>query len=83
MILVANLVPSTFFFTIALGRMLLSCRVIICSAKTFINNHPSVPENFVHFTGKHLCWSLSLLNPEGGSEDLQLNLKETPAQVFS
>ena len=75
MILVANLVPSAsfcderkaIFFKIALGRMLLSCRVNICSARsfqTFRSNHLRVLENFVNFTGKHLRWSLYLIKPE-------------------
>ena len=43
------------------------------------SSHQRVLENFANFTGKHLCWSLSLIKPEG----LQLYLKETPAQMFS
>ena len=86
MILVGNIVPrasfrdmgkAIFFFKIALGMMLFSCRVNICSAKAFPettsrSNHQRVLENFANFTGKHLCWS-----------HLQLYLKETLAQMFS
>ena len=93
MILVGNIVPrasfrdmgkAIFFFKIALGMMLFSCRVNICSAKAFPettsrSNHQRVLENFANFTGKHLCWSLSLMK----SECLQLYLKETLAQMFS
>ena len=32
-------------------------------------------KNFAMFTGKHLCWSLLLI-------DLQLSFKGTPTQVF-
>ena len=60
MILVANLVPSAsfcgkrkaFFFKITLGRMLLSCRVNICWAKSFLKFSDGT------------CWSLSLIKPE-------------------
>ena len=39
-----------------------------------------VPKNFTIFTGKHLCWSLFLINlPKG----LQLQWKETSTLVFS
>ena len=36
-------------------------------------------KNYAIFTGKHLCWSLFFLFPEG----LQLYQKEAPIQVFS
>ena len=41
----------------------------------------SVLKNFANFTGKHLCWSLFLINLQ--DLDLQLYWKETLTQVFS
>ena len=40
---------------------------------------PAVLKNFPKFTGKHLCWSLFLINLHAG---LQCYLKETPAKMF-
>ena len=38
-----------------------------------------VLQNFAIFTGKHLCWSIFLINLQG----LQIYQKETPTQVLS
>ena len=87
MILVANLVSCASFcgekfFKIALGTMLLSCRVKTCRANTFIKLSEAttslqrVLEKSTNFAGKHLCWSLLK------TEDLQHYLKETSTRVF-
>ena len=76
MILVDNLDPNTSFcnkrkekiFQNCSGEtILLNCRVNICSAKTFLklSEETTSTENFTNFTGKHLCWRLPLINPEG------------------
>ena len=76
MILVDNLDPSTSFcnkrkekvFQNCSGEtILLNCTANICSAKTFLklSEETTSVEIFTNFTGKHLCWSLPLINPEG------------------
>ena len=39
-------------------------------------------KNFANFTGKHLCWSLSL-NIVAGQRTYNFIKKETPTKVFS
>ena len=87
-VLIANFVPSTpfcnkrkaifffFFFKIALWTMLLSCRVNIYSAKTFLKFSEESRVCSWKFR-KHLCWSFFLIKPE----DLQIYLKETPCEI--
>ena len=76
MILIDNLDPSTsfrnkrtekFFQNCSGETILLNFRVNICSAKTFVklSEETTSVENFTNFIGKHLCWSLPLINLEG------------------
>ena len=92
MTLATNLICSAsfrceIFFKIALGTMLLCCRVKICWENTLLkhqtvrSNHQgvqSVLKNFTNFPRKNLCWSLFLINPEG----LQLYPKEIQHRCF-
>ena len=80
MTLVANLVVSASFccgkfFKIVLRTILFCCRVIKFVEQMSVQN---VLKNFTNFTGKNLCWSLFLINPEG----LQLYLKEIQHKCF-
>ena len=62
-------------YTINLGGKNTSCKLFIHHSQVFFKI--GVLTNCEMFTGKHLCWSLLLMN-------LQATLlKETPTQVFS